>query len=183
MRIAAFDLSLTETGYAIGIDGKVTDCGVISGAGKEIARMVDVKNRVVSVIRENKIKFVVFEDIPYATNLPYAKENAGLNFAIRMELFYSVAFVMVSPLGLKKFTTGSGKSSVTKEEVSAALKSPPFGDSKCGWRAVENGNVTDAIGLVFFGMALAGDWAIMTEAQREALETVRKNSGPVLRGV
>jgi crossover junction endodeoxyribonuclease RuvC len=173
VRIFSADLSLTATGCAVAIDGKLTTWGLIPGKHDGVQRLIYVRNRVCDKIDEVKPDLVIFEDFSYASKDGKAFERAGLAFMIRSELFTDkIPFCVCSPQGLKKFvvgTAGSPKKPVTKELVIKEVF------KRWGFD-VDNNDEADAIGLAHVGMALVGDYALTMQAQHEVLETIRNNN-------
>ncbi len=181
MVVAAIDLSLTCTGWAIGSAGKLVDRGRIVPTLLigEIPRLLLIRNAVMNVIEEAKADLVVFEDFSFASNMSGAREIAGAAYSIRMELFTDgKPYFCVSPQALKKFIAGRGstkKEKVPKEKIILEVF------KRWGVEAEDN-NVADAIGLAYVGMAFAGEWDVTIEAQAEVLAVLKaKNSKIVIR--
>lgn len=172
MKVFAADLSLTASGFSVGVDGKITNSGVIPGQGDGMARLLHIRNRVMDNVDRVKPDLVVFEDFSYGSSDGKAFERAGVAYMIRAELYSDgVPFACVSPMSLKKFvcgTAGSKKDPRRKEHVLKEIFRR-FGHD------VTDNNQADAIGLGYVGMALVGDWSPTIEAQGQVLAVVLKN--------
>ncbi len=173
MILAAFDLSLTSSGYAVAVDGAIKESGVIPGKGEGIPRLIQVRNSVCNKIDAAKPTLVIFEDFSFGSNMSGAREIAGLAYMIRAELFTDgVPYCCVSPLALKKYcvgTAGSSKQKVGKELVLMSILKR--------WGAeIRDNNAGDAFVLAQIGMALVGDTVPTIEPQKEVLAKLRDNN-------
>ena len=173
MKILAFDLSLTGTGYCSAMDGKTCGYGLCPGKGEGVRRLIHVRDAVCKKVDDLKPDLVVFEDFSYGSSDGKAFERAGLAYMIRAELVSDgVPFALCSPSGLKKFvcgTAGSPKQPMKKEHMLKFLATR-FGHD------VDDNNVCDAIGLAYVGMALVGDWQPQIDAQRQVLAKLRETN-------
>lgn len=176
-RVLTFDLSLTASGWAFAVDGKLDSSGLLPSRETGVPRLIYVRNRACDKVDSLKPDLVVMEDLSYGSNDPSAQERSGLAFMIRAELLAECkAYVLCSPSSLKKFCCGSGgspKNPVKKERIlkDLALK---FGHD------INDNNVADAIVLSYIGMALLGDWECRIDAQREVIKKIQE-SNPALR--
>jgi Holliday junction resolvasome RuvABC endonuclease subunit len=167
-----WDLSLTASGFALAVDGKVESHGLILGKYDGIARLIHNRDAVCDKIDSVKPDLVIFEDVAHHANNNLANENVGMAWMIRAELFSEkLPYLLCAPSSLKKFVVGSGgskKNPVTKDLVIKEI-------FKLGHDVNEN-NVADAIGLVYVGMALVGDWEPRRDSQREVLAKIRESN-------
>jgi Holliday junction resolvasome RuvABC endonuclease subunit len=171
-RILSFDLSLTNSGWCVAVDGTIREHGLIPGKCDGVQRLIHNRNRICERIDGEHPDMVIFEDLAWSKNEAFAKENAGLAYMVRAELVTEkIPYIVAAANSLKKFCCGSGgskKTPVKKEHVlkDLALR---FGHN------VDSNDVADAIVLAYIGMALMGEWEPKIAAQREVLETLRKN--------
>ncbi len=158
------DLSLSNSGIAVAVDGKLENFGAVPGKGAGIARLIADRDSIMDRVDQAKPDFVIMEDVAYSMNKSYAKENAGLAFIIRVELFTEkIPFIVVASSSLKKFCSGSG--SAKKEMmIKEVLK-------RWGVDCPDN-DTADAVALAFLGMALTGEWTPTIQPQREVVEQV-----------
>lgn len=172
MRVLSLDISLTATGIATAADGRVCDSGVICGKGDGVARLIDIRNRVMDRVDAFKPDLVVMEDFSYGSSDGKAFERAGCAYMIRAELFSDkVPYCAVSPMALKKFacgSAGSAKAPVKKELVLLNV-------FKRWGHDVKDNNEADALVLAHIGMCLLGDEEPSMEPQRQVLQKVREN--------
>lgn len=165
MNIAAFDLSLTGTGFARA-EGDKTSFDTLrppKGVANGMARLHWILRSVYS--RAETADLVVFEGLSYGSNDPSAQERSGLAYLIRYELWYNQRpFILVPPSTLKKFVTGKGNAekSIVIREVFRRY------GCECG-----NDNEADACGLAVIGKCLAGDLEPETEWQRVVIAKLR----------
>lgn len=175
MKIAAFDLSLTATGWATwtGEEGfkPWVDFGTIAGGSlpktateaQSIQRIYSVASQVLS--KAEGADMVLFEGLSYGSNDPSAQERAGLAMLIRVDLWRDGrGYILVPPTTLKKFATGKGNA--PKEVVMREVF------KRWGIEAADN-NQADAVALLHVGMALAGVWQPTTKEQAEFVAKVR----------
>lgn len=173
MRVFSLDLSLTATGYALGIDGTVAEYGLIPGRYMDVARLVWNRNRVMDKIDAAKPDMVIFEGLAMRSMDGKALERTGMAYMIRAELFSDkTPWVECAPTSLKKFVVGRGGSKQNPVPKELVVK---YIATKFGHESVDDNNVCDAIGLAYVGMALLGDWTPTMKAQEEVLATIRKS--------
>lgn len=178
-RIVAFDLSLTATGYALAVDGKLESNGLIAGRETGIHRIIYVSDRVNDRADQLKPDLVVLEDLSFMSKGQAVHEHAGLATMVKAEMVRDKRqYVLVAPHSLKKFccgSAGSTKNPVKKEHVLKFLATR-FGHD------VNDNNVADAIVLAYIGMALLGEWEPRIDAQREVLKKINETN-PSLRNL
>ena len=171
-RILGLDLSLTASGWALAVDGKVDSYGLIPGKYDGIARLIHNRDAVCDKIDAVKPDLVIFEDVAHHANNNLANENVGMAWMIRAELFADkLPYVLCSPSSLKKFVCGSGGSpkNPIKKEHMLKFMATRFGHD------VNDNNACDALGLAYIGMALVGDWQPTIDPQREVLAKIRES--------
>ncbi len=166
MRVAAFDLSLTGTGWALypGPSGSM-EFGTIRPRMKDgMSRLDEIVSRVMAIA--DHAETLLFEDLSFGSNDPSAQERAGLAYLIRHRLWKEgQSFFLVAPSRLKKFVTGKGNA---KKELMMLEVFKRFGHSPA------DNNAADAIGLAYIGMALSGAWTPTMQQQAEVLADIRK---------
>ncbi len=174
MRIFSLDLSLTATGYAVAVDGKLAEHGVLR-EGKPVSpesRLVSLRDRVMDISDRVSPELVVIEGPSFGSNDPSMQDRAGLAGILRVEFYtHGIPFFLPSPSQLKKFCCGTG--GAKKEQVMKDLLAR-FGHN------INDNNEADSIVLAYIGMAAVGEWQPTIEAQREVLEKVL-SSNPLLR--
>src|SRR5579872_4422875 len=108
MKISAFDLSLTATGYAVSATGTGTVQGTITPKG--VAGMDRLSAIILSVLTKcEDASLVIMEGLSYGSNNASAQERAGLAYLIRYRLWErGMTFILVPPTTLKKFVVGKG---------------------------------------------------------------------------
>lgn len=173
MKITAFDLSLSCTGWAIHREG---DClwGTISskpmlGPYGDLARLQYVVNEVGEIAR--------YSDLSVLEGFAFARPNqshilGALGYMVRMWLWkHEIPFVLVAPATLKKWTTGSGK----------AKKDVMLREVCRRWDVViDDDNAADAYALLRLGEALVGQYnEDLTEFQKQVVKMVHKNQRQV----
>lgn len=166
MVIFAADLSLTATGYAVARDGVIEKHGLILGKGSDVGRLIHNRDRFMEMVESVQPELVIMEDLAQSRNMSFAKENAGMAYMIRSELYSDgLKYVMVQASSLKKFvvgTAGSKKNKVTKDLV--------IRDVYKRWgHDIDSNDVADAIVLAYIGMAMVGDRPPEIEPQRQVL--------------
>ncbi len=167
MKIAAFDLSLTGTGWAI-VDDVVLSFGTIApGKMTGMFRLRYIKEKVLAMTKGADL--IIFEGLSFGSNDPSAQERAGLAYLIRYALWDRTDgplgdFYIVAPTSLKKFVTGKGNA--PKEMVIKEVY------KRWGFEAANN-NEADALGLLQIGRCLAGILEPTMDAQREVLAVIR----------
>jgi crossover junction endodeoxyribonuclease RuvC len=164
--VVGIDLSLTATGIALfrGIDPTCHPATLSAPKGMSGMERLDYLTNTVRSSCEFA-SIVVFEGLSYGSNDPSAQERAGLSFILRRELWLAgINFILVPPTTLKKFVTGKGN----------AEKNLVLREVYKRWGVdAANDNEADAVGLLYVGLALTGQWEPTTDAQREVLETLR----------
>lgn len=165
--VLSFDLSLTRSGFALGVDGKIESSGTIAGKGEGVARLIYNRDMICRQIDSADPSLVVFEDFSFGSQMKYAREIAGMAWMIRAELYTDkLPYVCVSPLALKKYcvgSSGSAKNPVKKEQILLQLF------RRWGHECRSN-DEADALVLCHLGMALVGDEQPTMAAQAEVLE-------------
>ena len=165
MNIAAFDLSLQQTGWARHVAGTI-DYGVIKPAPK----MVKTPIERLEYIRRNVFKaaldaeLVVIEDYAFSRS-NRAHQMGELGGVIRHSLAKAVKLVAVSPTTLKKFATGKGNASKELMLVDAVVR--------LGYKG-SNHNEADSLWLLYAAMAHyeVDGFVAMPKRNRQALEKV-----------
>ncbi len=179
-RVLSFDLSLTNSGWCLAVDGAIREHGLIPGKCDGVARLIHNRNRICELVDIDRPDLIIFEDLAWSKNEAFAKENAGLAYIIRAELVTDkIPYVVAAANQLKKFCCGSGgsaKTPVKKEQVMKDLYKR-FGHD------VNDNNIADAIVLAYIGMALIGDWEPKIAAQGEVIEALLKNYPTLKRAV
>lgn len=171
MTVAAFDLSLTSTGYARAdlVPGTypwqcsiTTEALVTTLTG--LAR-IDYLTRAV-LDRCDGADLIIFEDLSYGSNDPGAQERAGLAYCIRYQLhLLGLSFHLITPSRLKKWATGRGNAK--KDEIMLAVY-------KRWGIETRTSDEADAVALATLGLALAGgDAGKLTKEQLEVLAAIR----------
>lgn len=182
MRIIAFDLSLTRTGWAYGAGGVYASSGIISTKdekGKDIVdpgvhRVRYIRDLIMCAVEKVGAELVIFEGFAHAAKGNAIQEIGGMTYAIWAELVGDkIPYITVAPQTLKRFAAGRGsspKNPVSKEIIIREVYRR-FGIE------VDDNNQADAICLLFIGMGLVGEWEAQTEVQMDVLKTLReKNS-------
>jgi len=162
--VLAFDLSLTNTGYAIRRNGELK-YGTISTKATGFRRLQEIGRTVrAMVLAGSHVPLVVFEGLSMGSNFPGASERIGLAYLIRMDLWQcGITFGLVPPSTLKKFATGAGNAQ--KDQIMLAVFQR-WGHST----AISD--EADACALLHYGLQLIGDEQPANQAQREALGKV-----------
>ena len=70
MNLLSLDLSTKKTGYAVFIDGKLKDYGLIdsTGSGNYQERILTTREKILKKIKEFKIEVVALEEVPMQAN-------------------------------------------------------------------------------------------------------------------
>ncbi|HLM68178.1 MAG TPA: crossover junction endodeoxyribonuclease RuvC [Longimicrobium sp.] len=168
MKIAAFDLSLTQTGYAV-VDTnwavRQALVGVVRTSLTGMARLDHVRKQVMQ--RVEGADAVVLEGYSYGqrAGTSQAHSTGELGGVIRLSLWRAnIPFVDIAPTKLKKYATGSGKGGKHGPLVEAVKRLGYDGS---------NDNEADALWLLHMGLDAYGlGWAKLPEAHREALQGV-----------
>ena len=133
MRIAAFDLSLTQTGHALTGVG----VGTIRPVLKGIARLHEIRRRVLEIATGTDL--VVIEGYAFA-RANQAHQLGELGGVIRLALWDArIPYVEIPPATLKKFATGKGNAN-KEEMLAAAIR-------RLGYEGANN-NEADALWLL-----------------------------------
>lgn len=173
MRIVGLDLSLSSTGVALGIDGKLQYSRLVLGQGSGIPRLIAGRQNVMEQVEEAKPDLILIEDLTYSLNKSYAKENAGFSYSIQMELVTDkIPYCVVSNTSLKKFccgTAGSKKNPIKKEHILKDVLRV-FGHN------IDSNDEADAIVLAYMGMALIGQWNTKNDPQSDSLVVIHKSN-------
>lgn len=112
--IAALDLSLTATGVALPNGTLATWKPTVAGD----ARLLELQDHLVELIRSSPIDLVVVED--FVVRTPAAASLGMVHGAMRTVLMrHNVIYTVASPASLKKYATGKGNS--PKPDVRMAL--------------------------------------------------------------
>lgn len=152
------------TGIAQWHDGTTT-CHTVCGRGDTVEdRIADLWQQFWRCHWTNDDPLVVMEAPAFGARFQ-AHQMGGLQYYFRIQMrICSVPFVVVPPMTLKKFVTGSGKAdkNVILREV-----------YKRWGITAENDNEADAVGLVYIGAALKGLWSPETAYQREVVEKLK----------
>lgn len=172
MIVFGADLSLTNSGYAVGVDGRIMDHGLIPGKGTGMERLIWNRNRVCEKIESARPGLVVFEDFSFGSNMAFAREIAGMAYMIRAELVADkIPYCCISPLAVKKYAVGSAGTPKAKVGKELILK---WVDKRWGHDVSDN-NIADGLVLTHLGMALCGEEETTMDAQREVLAKVRES--------
>lgn len=171
--VLAFDLSLTSSGFALGVDGKITRSGTMAGKGESVARLIYNRDAICRQIDSAVPDLVVFEDFSFASNMSSAREISGMAYMIRAELYSDGRpYACVSPLALKKYcvgSAGSAKNKVKKEHILLNV-------FKRWNHSCESNDEADALVLAHIGMALMGEELPTMTAQSEVLAKLRASN-------
>ncbi len=172
MKLVALDLSLSATGWAIGsAPGSIAWGTLITRKGPDdMARLAEIRDRVLAICEDADL--IIMEGLSFGSNDPGAQERTGLAYLIRMPLWQRGSrFVLVAPSTLKKWSTGKG--SAPKELVIKEVY------KRWGHDVADN-NQADAVGLIYLGMAIVGEFQPTIDAQRQVLDALQK-ANPWLR--
>jgi crossover junction endodeoxyribonuclease RuvC len=170
LRIAAFDLSLTRTGYALnwGKDGPIV--GVID---TEKMRGIERLDYIVGEIFDNVLEgedgatLVVLEGFSYGSKGRAVFDIAGLGWIVRYHMHrVGMPYVEVPPSTLKKYATGKGNANKSAM-LAAAIRVLKYQG--------HDDNEADALWLLHMAIdaCVYGGAASLTVAQSEALEAVQ----------
>lgn len=163
MRIAAFDLSLARTGYAM-----PESVGVIvppKGRDRGMLRMQFIRERIVELTYQT-IDLIVLEGYAFGAKGQGIYERAELGGIVRYTLFsYELPYVEIAPTALKKYATGKGNA--PKDVVFAAAI------RKLGYQGSDN-NEADALWLRTMALDHYGAApVVMPQVNRDALAGVQ----------
>lgn len=163
MKIATFDPSLTETGYARA-NGDRRETGIITTKLRGMERLQFIRDRVLELAARAEV--VVLEGYSYASKGRAVLSLGELGGVLRLALWEAdIPVVEIPPATLKQYLTGKGNS---KKEVmlAAAIRRLDYPGS--------NNNEADAYALLHAGLDAYGlGWVKLPEAQRKALEKVK----------
>lgn len=169
MKFCALDISLTATGCAVAVNGKIIRSGVIPGRFTGVPRLIYVRNAVMEAVDEADPDLVVMEALSFGSKGSAVHDQAGLCKSIEMELVTdNRAYFTVAPMTLKKFvcgSAGSSKSPVRKEHMLKEILRR-FGHD------VTDNNIADALGLCYLAMATVGEWKPQIDPQRQVVATL-----------
>jgi crossover junction endodeoxyribonuclease RuvC len=171
VKIAAFDLSLTQTGYAVVNSTGITpmsrpDVGTIrTGTLTGMPRLDFIRRRVIDKALGSDL--AVLEGYAYGQmrGTSQAHSMGELGGVIRLSLWRAaIPYVEIAPAKLKKYATGSGKGGKHGPLVEAVKRLGYDGN---------NDNEADALWLLHMGLdAYDLGWAKMPEAHKVALDGV-----------
>jgi crossover junction endodeoxyribonuclease RuvC len=157
--IIGLDLSLTATGCSTWKNGEVR-WGTISSKQSDMRRLHELEC-LIAAFCSHSPNLVVLEDLALASRTGKAMERAGLAYIVRLELWRrDIPFLVVPPMSLKKFTSGSGASKKEKMLLEVYKR---WGHD-CG-----DDNQADAVALAYVGAAYMNEWTPTMAAQREVL--------------
>lgn len=162
MNIAAFDLSLTQTGYAVASGGE-TRHGTIRPTEKGMERLSRIRGRVLELSAGADL--VVLEGYSFGAKGSAFLSLAEMGGVVRYALWNAGRpFVEIPPATLKKFATGKG--TAPKEEMlAAAIRRLEYSGA--------NHNEADALWLLTAGLHAFGASRVELPAtNREALQKV-----------
>ncbi len=152
------DLSLTATGITILSGGKKIYSGVIKSkpTGKkptdELLRLKSIVQSIGDILANNGVEpdLVAIENLAFGVrNATALTQLAGLNYFVRdMCRYRGWPFILVAPMTLKKFITGSGKSD---KNVMLLETFKRYGESFL------NDNESDSYGLAQIGRLFCDD--------------------------
>lgn len=162
MRIVAFDLSLTRTGYAT-----PEGCGVLvppKGQDRGMARLDWIQAETWAIAQDEGAELVVLEGYSFASRGRAVFSLGELGGVVRLSLYQNdVPFVEVSPGTLKFYATGHGNAG--KEEVLAAAI------RRLGY-AGHDDNEADALWLREMALQFYGYGARVPKEHQKALTKV-----------
>lgn len=159
MRIAAFDISLTETGWARVSDDGSAASGVLNPPMKGMERLRWIRNEVMVLALDAQL--VVIEGYSFNRN-PSMWQLAELGGVIRYALWeVDIVPVVIPPSTLKKFATGKGNAK-KEDMLAAAIRRLNYERA--------NHNEADALFLLHAGAHLVGRPLVaFPQAQVDAL--------------
>lgn len=181
VKLVALDLSLTATGHASWHNGRL-EYGVWRPPGLTgYERWGWIRSRCGGLCSEADL--VIMEGLSLQSNNPGFAERVKLAGLIEYLLYYvKVPLVICAPQSLKKFVVGhAGKKDpatgerikVTKDLVIKELYKR-FGHD------VDDNNAADAIGLLYIGRGLVGEWKPTTDPQRAVLAALMRANAAML---
>ena len=164
--VAGFDASLTSTGAAYSIAGRLYT-SAYGGDAKMVRRLRWIFERTSSVLDVAYPDLVVIEDVPTHGLGSGLTATAWTAVALACEVRY-VPYGRLAPATLKKFATGNGWA--TKDEMRSALI------DRTGW-APDTDDEVDAMWLRYAGLSWLG-----LEDGFAAPEALTKGRWPIPRG-
>ena len=170
IRVAAFDLSLTGTGWCVS-DEKMTWGTIDAKPFTHMPRIQFIVNRIATMLPAD---LVVMEDLAFGVNLPGSSERAGLAYIVRYVMYLRrQKYVLCAPLSLKKFVAGSGKAEKSGMMLAVYKR---FTDHDGNQISCATSDEADSVGLCFIGRAMLGEWEPQSKEQREVLAKLKDNS-------
>ena len=169
------DLSLTGTGVVVLKDDHVVLELLIKSKPTdkkrpvdEIERIVLIKEKIISIIKEFNPDMVVIEGMAFGVrNATALTQLSGLNYMIREYLWKNkIDFRIVAPTSLKKFITGNGKAK--KEEMMISVF------DKFHVSFVDD-NIVDSFSLAVVGRTIIIDDP-QSEGEKSLLTILKKQS-------
>jgi len=180
MKIAAFDLSLTATGWATYESARndAFDLSLVQSGTFRAPKGMTGMERIDWVLRSvlaaaEGADVIVFEGASYASRDPSAFERAGLAHIIQWNLWPDYPWYLVAPMSLKKFVADQSSEkgeSIKKEHMMLAIF------QRFGHTAKDN-NEADALGLLYVGLGIAGVWRGQNAYQRTLIEKIKQQHG------
>ena len=171
-RVAAFDVSLTATGWA---EFDVTLSRLSYGICPPCK--VNGLERMSHVLQFVKAKvdreaLVLIEDFSFGSKGQALSEIHGLGYLIRYWLWQQgIRYLAVAPSALKKWCCGKGN----------AQKDIMIREVYSRWDLkIDDNNICDAVALNYLGQALIGQWEPTTDFQRAVVRDVNKKYQNVL---
>lgn len=170
MRIIGLDLSLRATGIAVKTGDTAVHWETFECKQTGMERLGIIRQYVYEWCCGASL--VVLEGLSYGSSMLGHSEIVGLHYLVRFQLWKNeIPCCIVAPTQLKKFVVGKGaaEKALVLREVYRKFEA-----------LVSNDNEADAVGLCYFGQALAGIWEPQTVAQRDVLAKVRLSNAKEL---
>jgi crossover junction endodeoxyribonuclease RuvC len=174
VKVAAFDLSLTQTGFAVvhadapmpgGVHVENADVGTIRASSTGMLRLDYIRKQVLQ--RADGAHLVVLEGYAYgqARGTSQAHSMGEIGGVIRLSLWrQGIPFVDIAPAKLKKYATGKGNAG-KDEMLASAIRRLAYEGA--------NNNEADALWLLHMGLDAYGrGWAALPQGHRLALSGV-----------
>jgi hypothetical protein len=180
VKLVALDLSLTATGYAVWTGA--LEYGTLRPPNLTGFPRLDWIRSKAATLAEGA-DLVIMEGISFMSNDPGSQERIGLAFLIRFLLWHrETPFVLCPPQTLKKFVVGHAgkKDPATGEKIKVTKDLMIKELYKRFGHDVNDNNEADAIGLLYVGRALLGDWQPTMDAQRQVIAGLQKANGAAL---
>lgn len=166
MTVAAFDLSLTATGYARAVNQQIIEMDTLTTKLTGLMRLDHLSQAILHYCIGADI--ILFEDFSYGSNNPGTLERAGLAYIVRHSLFtLGQSFRLVAPTQLKKWATSKG--TAKKEEMMLAVYQRWNVETKTSHEA-------DAVALAILGVYIGGGTygqRSLTKEQADVLDLIR----------